>query len=125
MVRMLILGARQHGKRLAVAGVLLAFLALAVLPRRALASSYTDPFWSNNSSAMETACVPCPCGGPTLIEEATSASGASAAVDTHSGELHVTLPLFAMPGMIEDTVFSIRWRSMVSGNSQLGAAVLP
>jgi RHS repeat-associated protein len=46
-------------------------------------------------------------------------------VDVRTGELMWDHFLFRTPGLVADNIFAIRWRSMISGASQLGNRILP
>ena len=110
---------RQSGK------VLLYLLPLAVLvfllataPDKAAGATYTDPFWTNNASSPE--CVACyGCGCPRPPE--WSPNG----VSYRTGELSRAFALFTIPTRTGSRSFGFRWRSEISGSTQLGKSVLP
>ena len=95
---------------LMVLGVLLSVL----FQERAEAAPYVNPFWANNSASPETAIAH-------IANLAMSPEG----VDMRTGELFWDHFLFRMPGVLQDKVFSLRWRSMIGGSSQLGNGILP
>ena len=118
MVRRLILGAYRYPIRTFLLVALLAVAGVFSLSQRsATGGTYSDNFWANNTTAMEcAACTSCGCAAPTYAPEG---------VDVHSGELLLDLPLFSKPGYLGSTPFSLRWRSMLSGKTQLGAGIIP
>lgn len=85
-----------------------------VFVRTAQAAPYVNPFWTNGSPSQESAI-------PEVAKLAMSPEG----VDVRTGELFWDHFLFRTPGLLEDNVLAIRWRSMISGSSQLGRQVLP
>ena len=102
----------------------------------ALAAPYVNPFWTNASPSQESAlcevaeramaCESAKCG------TGSCGSGCGGCgrccdftVDLRTGELFWDKKLFNLPGVVEDNVFAIRWRSMVNGSSQLGSGMLP
>ncbi len=102
----------------------------------ALAAPYVNPFWTNNSPSQESAI--CDVASRAMsCESAKCGTGScgggcggcgkccDVTVDLRTGELFWDKVLFTMPGVIEDNVFAIRWRSMISGASQLGSGMLP
>jgi len=113
-----------------------AFVLGFVLYRQALAAPYTDPFWTNNSPSQESAI--CDVASRAMACESSKCGTGSCGggcggcgkccdvtVDVRTGELFWDKVLFKMPGVVEDNVFAIRWRSMISGASQLGSGMLP
>jgi len=115
---------------------LCAFVLGFVLYRQAIAAPYVNPFWANNSPSQESAicevasramaCESAKCGTGSC---GTGCAGCGrccdVTVDVRTGELFWDKVLLTTPGVVEDNVFSIRWRSMIGGASQLGQGMLP
>ena len=101
--------------------VLIAVLAIGavtlVLMRPAQAAPFANQLWINNSPAQECiGCSGCGCGGPVYTEEN---------VNPVTGQHHVDIALFSKRTRLGVTPFSVRWMSMISGQSQFGNAVIP
>ena len=117
MVRRLVLGAYRYPVRtflmialLVIGGVFL------VAHRSAYATAYANPFWAQNTTAPD--CLGAGgCGGAPVW----SPEG----VNYHSGELAVDFPLFIDMSHAGTKPISLRWRSMVSGSTQMGTGMLP
>jgi hypothetical protein len=107
--------------RLALLTLIFCGVALSVLfYRDAQAAPYVNPFWTNASPSQESAidmvadrAIICESGDAT-------AAGGRLSIDLRTGEVFYDLFLFDTPGVVEDNVFALRWRSMISGSSQLG-----
>ena len=111
---------KQYGRVFIYALPLIAVAALLLfLPSAAEGGSpYSDPFWTHTSSDPE--CGVCNgCGSPCAPE--FSEEG----VSVRTGELVLDLSLFTTPGMVSPNFFSLRYRSMNSGTSQLGNRIIP
>jgi len=81
------------------------------------AATYANPFWGNTSLSPECACANCPCEGP----PEWSPEG----VNLRTREFVWDHFLFRVPGMVEDHAFSIRWRSTIDGETDMGQRMLP
>jgi RHS repeat-associated protein len=120
-----------EGRTLAIMGLvggavfLMIFLIDAVL-----AAPYSNPFWSNNSPSQESALcdvqkLAMTCESQRCSVHCCGEKCCDVTVDVRTGELFWDKTLFRTPGVLEDNAFSIRWRSMISGASQLGRQTLP
>lgn len=105
---------------LVLALVPLAILAITLSPRidTAESATYTSPLWSNISPSMECGlCDDCVCPAPS--------EWSPEGVSMRTGDLVWDHFLFSTPGKVGEFNFSLRWRAMVDGQSQLGNSVLP
>ncbi len=124
-----------EGRAFALAGLfVIAVLVVFVVQGRALASPYATPFWGTTSASPESAL--CQVSTLSRVSEGAdygackSGSGCAApcdgvVIDVRTGELMVDFTLFTTPGLVGDNMFSVRWRSMLSGASQFGRQALP
>jgi hypothetical protein len=85
-----------------------------LMHQRAEAAPYVNPFWANNSPSPESA-----------IKMVSDLAMSPEGVDVRTGEMMWDHFLFKTPGVLADNIFAIRWRSMISGSSQLGNQILP
>ncbi|MGE0192749.1 MAG: RHS repeat-associated core domain-containing protein [Planctomycetota bacterium] len=112
--------ARQYGRVLLyVLPLVLIAAFFALRPHQAEGGTpYSDPFWDHTSSYPEcSACSGCGCpSAPEFTQEGVSA---------RTGELVVDIPLFSFPGRVEPLVFSLRYRSMLDGTTQMGNNMVP
>ena len=112
---------RQVGRALLLILPLVVLAVIFVLPQRPSEAAFHDPFWDNVSSSPECACANCGCeGAPEWFPE-----GAGLSVNVRTREVVWDHALFHMPGLVADNVFSIRWRSTIDGESQMGHGMLP
>ena len=119
-----IIGSRKG--RLALLTMLVAGIAVSVaLMREAHAAPYVNPFWANNSVSPESPVAMVASLALVREGERCNPSTGTILVDARTGELFFDHMLFKTPGLLEDNVFSLRWRSMISGSSQLGNGVVP
>ncbi|HEX5030250.1 MAG TPA: RHS repeat-associated core domain-containing protein [Candidatus Eisenbacteria bacterium] len=117
---------RSPKGRLTIYGLLLCGFVLGfVLYRQAIAAPYVNPFWAQNSPSQESAI--CDVASRAMSCESAKCGGkcCDVTVDVRTGELFWDKVLFTMPGVVQDNVFAIRWRSMIGGASQLGSGMLP
>jgi hypothetical protein len=135
------LRSREARVVIGVGVVLLAIVGAFMIQRTALASVYTNPFWTNSSSALESPL--CDVAGVAMVCESTKCGAGGAGcggncgggchgekccdvtVDARTGELFFDKVLFTTAGLLGQNGYAIRWRSMVGGASQLGRQVLP
>jgi len=116
---------RSPRGRLALLTLLFCGVAISVaFQLRAQAAPYVNPFWTNGSSSQESAidmvadrAIVCESGN-------AKAAGSRLSVDVRTGELFYDLFLFSTPGVVEDNVFALRWRSMISGSTQMGNGMI-
>jgi len=116
-----------EGRALAIVGLFVAaVLAVFMVQRAALAAPYANPFWVNNSGSPESA-LPSVANLAIVTEgkRCRSDSCGRVRVDVRTGEFFWDHVLFRTPGLVQDNVFAIRWRSMIGGASQLGRQILP
>jgi hypothetical protein len=117
----------REGRALLGLGVgVLAIVGAFMIQRAALASVYSSPFWTNSSASVESA-VPSVAELAMVTESSRcrSDSCGDIRVDARTGELFWDFTLFTTPGLLGDNAYAIRWRSMISGASQLGRQILP
>ena len=82
---------------------------------RTAATFSLNPFWTT-SAVQECGCNGCGCPAPSVF---------TYGVSTLTGEVVEDRFLFSFPVLGDDFVVSLRWRSMVSGNTQFGQGVIP
>ena len=99
---------------LALTGLVFAGALLWLFLSTAHAAPYVNPWWTNLSTSPESSL-------PYIANLGMSPEG----VDVRTGELMWDHFLFRTPGMIRDNVFALRWRSMISGVTQMGRQMLP
>ncbi|MFI5403787.1 MAG: hypothetical protein ACHQ1G_12690, partial [Planctomycetota bacterium] len=80
---------------------------------------YVNPFWANNSPSQESAIGMVAERAMVCESGDAKAAGGRLYVDVRTGELFYDLFLFDTPGVVEDNVFALRWRSMISGSTQM------
>ncbi|MHC4163704.1 MAG: hypothetical protein ACYSUM_16375, partial [Planctomycetota bacterium] len=115
-----------EGRALALMGLLGGAVFLTFfLSRAALATPYANPFWFNNSPSQESALCDVQKLAMSCESQRCGVQCCDVTVDVRTGELFWDKVLFRTPGVLEDNVFAIRWRSMISGSSQLGTQILP
>jgi len=117
---------RSPRGRLALFTLLFCGIGISILiVREVRAAPYSNPFWTNNSSSPESAIEMV--ADLAMVREAvpSTAAGSRISVDARTGELFYDLELMRMPGVVEDNVFAIRWRSMLSGSTQVGNGMIP
>jgi len=110
----------------AVVAVFVVLVLLGVIHRLAVAAPYTNPFWSNASSSAESA-VP-HVADLAMVQEGNKCRSDSCGefrVDVRTGELFWDHFMFDTRGVEGDHVFALRWRSMISGSTQVGRQMLP
>ena len=105
----------RAGQLYAIVALILVGAALVSLfQERAHAAPYVNPFWANASPSQESA-----------IDMVSGLAMTPEGVDARTGELMWDHFLFRTPGVVQDNVFAIRWRSMNGGSTQLGNQNLP
>ena len=90
---------------------------LFVLPQPSARASYTDPYWDQNSTSPECICDNCGCEGPS--------EWSPEGVSWRTGALRVAFRLFDTPSKEGSNLFSLIWRSDLSGGTQFGRGMVP
>ncbi len=97
--------------------LLLLAVILGIAPPTAQGGTFSSPYWAVTSSSPECVSAEFPAEAPS--------EWSPEGVSVRTGEFLRDFFLFDTPGMNERNVFSLRYRSMISGVTQFGRQVIP